>query len=70
MPELQTCLLDLLEGTGSEDLPVIVGGGFGIYLKYEHVMSKGIIRLRESTYYRSDFPLDRFTSVLTELFPA
>jgi hypothetical protein len=35
--DLQTALLDLLYEVRSTDIKVIVGGGYGIYLKTTHV---------------------------------
>ncbi len=41
MSDLRTALLDLLYETRNDDLRLIVGGGYGIYLKREHVRSTG-----------------------------
>ncbi len=37
IPDLQTALLDLLHEVQGTDIRLIIGGGFGIYLKTEHV---------------------------------
>ncbi len=41
MPDLQTALLDLLQETHDDDLRLIVGGGYGVYLKREYVRQTG-----------------------------
>lgn len=41
MPGLQTALLDLLHEVRGTDVAVIIGGGYGIYLKTEHVQRVG-----------------------------
>ncbi len=41
IPGLQTALLDLLHEIQGTDIRLIVGGGFGIYLKTEHVHRSG-----------------------------
>lgn len=42
MPDLQTSLLDLLHHIENTDIKLIVGGGFGIYLKINHIQRLGI----------------------------
>lgn len=42
MPELRTALLDLLYETREVDWTPIIGGGYGIFLKREHVRTAGI----------------------------
>lgn len=42
MPNLRTALLDVLYETRSDDLKLIIGGGYGIYLKREHIRQSGI----------------------------
>jgi len=37
IPDLQTSLLDLLRKIEGTDIKLIVGGGFGIYLKIDYV---------------------------------
>ncbi|MFH0997987.1 MAG: hypothetical protein V1844_21170 [Pseudomonadota bacterium] len=37
IPVLQTSLLDLLREIEGTDIKLIIGGGFGIYLKFDHV---------------------------------
>lgn len=39
MPTLKTALLDLLAATGDPDFRPLIGGGYGIYLKYQQVLS-------------------------------
>lgn len=41
MQNLQTSLLDLLYETRESDLQLIIGGGYGIYLRSEHVRRSG-----------------------------
>lgn len=41
MIDLQTALLDLLQKVGDPEIRLIVGGGFGIYLKADHVRRSG-----------------------------
>lgn len=40
MPVLRTSLLDLLREIEGTDIKLIVGGGFGIYLKIDHVQQQ------------------------------
>jgi hypothetical protein len=42
MPELRTALLDLLVATQSANLRLILGGGYGLFLKREYVRSLGV----------------------------
>ena len=39
--DLQTSLLDLLHEIKGSEIKVIIGGGFGIYLKVSHVARGG-----------------------------
>ena len=39
LPDLRTALLDLLYETRAVDLKLIIGGGYGLYLKREHVVT-------------------------------
>jgi len=39
--DLQTALLDLLHELKGSEVKIIVGGGFGIYLKVNHVRELG-----------------------------
>lgn len=41
MPDLQTALLDLLHEVKGTDIKLIIGGGFGIFLKTNHVRRMG-----------------------------
>lgn len=47
MPGLQAALLDLLYEVKGTDVVIIIGGGYGIYLKTEHVQ-----RLRKRTLFQ------------------
>ena len=42
MSDLQTALLDLLHQVQGADVKLIIGGGFGIFLKTDHVRRLGI----------------------------
>jgi len=48
MPGLQTALLDLLYEVEGTDVKIIVGGGYGIYLKTGHVQRLGVRTLFEN----------------------
>ena len=37
IPDLETCLLDILDEIEGTDIKLIVGGGFGTYLKTDYV---------------------------------
>ena len=58
MPDLQTSLLDLLHEMEGTYITLIIGGGFGIYLKTGHVH-----RLNARTLLRA-WPEPRFTNDL------
>ena len=61
MPALQTELLDLLHELHGTDVKVIIGGGFGIYLKTEHVRRLEVrTLLRQWPEPRSTSDLDLF----------
>lgn len=61
MPELRTALLDVLYETRDDDLKLIIGGGYGIYLKREHVVQSGTRTLfAEWPESRSTNDLDLF----------
>jgi hypothetical protein len=61
MPNLLTALLDLLYALRDSDIKLIIGGGFGIYLRTNHVRSSGAITLlREWPEVRSTNDLDLF----------
>jgi hypothetical protein len=61
MPDLQTALLDLLHEVQSTDIKLIIGGGFGIYLKTDHVRQLGMrTLLREWPEPRSTNDLDLY----------
>ena len=42
MPCLQTALLDLLNEVQGTEVKLIIGGGYGIYLKNNHVRRMGM----------------------------
>jgi hypothetical protein len=59
--DLQTSLLDLLHEIEGSEVKVIIGGGFGIYLKVVHVAKEGCRTLwREWPEPRSTNDLDLF----------
>lgn len=61
MPDLQTALLDLLHEVQGTDIKLIIGGGFGIYLKTDHVRGLGVqTLLREWPEPRSTNDLDLY----------
>ena len=61
IPDLQTSLLDLLREIEGSEVKVIIGGGFGIYLKAVHVRKEGSrTLLREWPEPRSTNDLDLF----------
>jgi hypothetical protein len=61
IPDLQTALLDLLHEVHGTDIKLIIGGGFGIYLKTDHVRRQGVRTLfREWPEPRSTNDLDLF----------
>ncbi len=48
MPDLQTALLDLLHEVQGTDIKLIIGGGFGIYLKTDHAQKWVLTRLSKN----------------------
>ncbi len=56
IPNLQTALLDLLYELKDTDIQLIIGGGYGIYLKADYV------RRREVQSLLQDWPEPRFTN--------
>jgi len=61
IPDLQTALLDLLREVKGTDVKLIIGGGFGIYLKTVHVRRLGVrTLLKEWPEPRSTNDLDLF----------
>ncbi|MFM7319405.1 MAG: hypothetical protein ACKO5E_20865 [bacterium] len=61
MPSLRTALLDILYETRDDELRLIVGGGYGIFLKREYVRRVGIRTLfQEWPEARSTNDLDLF----------
>lgn len=61
MPSLLTALLDLLYALRDSEIKLIIGGGFGIYLRSNHVRSTGIpTLLRDWPEARSTNDLDLF----------
>ena len=82
--DLQTALLDLLQKVHGSEVKLIAGGGFGIYLKTDHVRrsrtrtlldqwpeprSTNDLDLMESPYYRPGLQIKEFMSALQEMFP-
>ncbi len=61
LPELQTALIDLLSELRNSDLKLIIGGGYGIYLKTEYIRRTGARTLfHEWPESRSTNDLDVF----------
>ena len=61
IPDLRTSLLDLLHEIAAADIKLIIGGGFGIFLKVDHVQRLGIrALLHEWPEPRSTNDLDLF----------
>jgi len=61
MPSLQTALLDLLHEIQGTEVKLIIGGGYGIYLKNNHVRRMGMgTLLQEWPEPRSTNDLDLF----------
>ena len=61
VPDLQTALIDLLHATRGERLPLIIGGGYGIYLKRDHVQaSEARTLLKEWPEVRSTNDIDLY----------
>ncbi len=61
MPQLRTALLDVLYETRNHDLKLILGGGYGIYLKREQLRAVGTRTLMEEwPEARSTSDLDLF----------
>ncbi|PKN67820.1 MAG: hypothetical protein CVU57_00995 [Deltaproteobacteria bacterium HGW-Deltaproteobacteria-15] len=59
--DLQTSLLDLLHAMKGADIKLIIGGGFGIYLKTNHVRRLGVrTLLQEGPEPRSTNDIDLF----------
>jgi len=79
MPDLQTALLDLLHEVKGTDIKLIIGGqkcdphiieaGHLVAEHFSALNRPGMIRLRESPYYRPELQLAEFMSALQELFP-
>ena len=42
MDPLTTSLLDLLYELREHDTPLIIGGGFGLFLKCQHLKQRGV----------------------------
>ena len=47
IPDLKSSLLYLLHEVEGEDIRLIIGGGFGIFLKVEHVQQQSLRTLLE-----------------------
>ena len=52
------------------DDPYVVEAGRLVSVYFSGLNSLGIIRLRESRYYRAELQLDEFIPALKDLFPA
>jgi len=71
VPDLHTALLDLLYELRGTDVKLIIGGGFGIYLKTEHVLRMEVrTLLRQWPEPRSTNDLDLFLRPELLLEPA
>jgi hypothetical protein len=46
--DLQTALLDLMQKVHDSEIRLIAGGGFGIYLKTNHVRDSGMRTLKRA----------------------
>jgi hypothetical protein len=58
MPSLQTALLDLLHEVQGTEVKLIIEGGYGIYLKNNHVRRMGNLLLRKrGSLYPNTFRL-------------
>jgi hypothetical protein len=70
LSQLSDALLDLIENISSENLKLIVGGGFGIYLRHKELLKEGNIKtlFKEWPQPRSTNDLDLFlkTELLTD----
>jgi hypothetical protein len=64
--DLHTALLELLEKIRESEIKLIIGGGFGIYLKTDHVKRLDIRTLLDQW---PELQIEEFMSVLQELFP-
>ncbi len=60
---LRATLLDLARALQHDSIPLIVGGGFGLYLKQEHVQQSGARTLLELPLPRSTNDIDIFLRV-------
>jgi hypothetical protein len=61
MTTLKTALLDLLATIGDADFRPLIGGGYGIYLKYQQVLNtKPRTLLTERPELRSTNDIDMF----------
>jgi hypothetical protein len=64
MDPLRTCLLDLLYELRDQDVPLTVGGGFGLFLKRQHLAGR-----RERTLF-AELPEPRATNDIDVFFRA
>jgi hypothetical protein len=62
MDPLRTCLLDLLYQLRDQDIPLTVGGGFGLFLKRQHVVER-----QERTLF-AELPEPRATNDIDVFF--
>jgi hypothetical protein len=70
IPDLQTALLDLLHELEGKDIQLIIGGGFGIYLKADHCRHQNLrTLLRIWPEPRSTNDLDLFLRPELLIYP-
>jgi hypothetical protein len=70
MDPLATSLLDLLYELRDRNIPLLIGGGFGLYLKRDHLMQRGERRLLDRlpvTRSTNDIDLFLMVEVLADL---
>lgn len=61
MDHLKASLLDLLFELKDRDIPIMIGGGYGLFLKRQHLVEKGVRTLFERLpHERSTRDLDMF----------
>ena len=74
MDPLRTCLLDLLYELRDREIPLTVGGGFGLFLKRQHLVGRGertlFAELPEpratndiDVFFRADLLADRISTI-------
>jgi len=60
---LRAALAALAEASHPHGVPLIVGGGYGLLLRQEHIANSGVRTVREIPEARSTNDLDIFLSV-------